>query len=169
MNNNTSPNPSTKIEAAPPCLEELLHPLHQLLSQQYPTGDHEDYYLCPRGSFPGIDRNPDETLIELPDNITTNEPAMRAVATLLAKSGSEQVWVSGRFDDENPYGIPLRISLVKRSAWAGYYWKWARYLCFNFDGELDVAGARRQLGLLMECLKNTDEHVELGLEEQSLF
>lgn len=151
-------------------LEQIGRHLADALNGRYSTGPSEEYLIPGLGQFGTLESNSNEFSIELPYDIADHKRAMCAVATLLQKSGSEAVWVSDRSDTENPWGHPLRLSLVKRAAWAGSFWQWARYLVIDhIDDDLDVDAATRQIALLVNFLEDQANLIPLDAEVRELF
>jgi hypothetical protein len=158
MKNEINHEPALQPESIfPPestSLAEILSPLVDLLNTKYPAGYGEDYEINQFGQFGRLERNPDEEIIELPDSVLRNEASVRAVMTLLWRSGSNNLWTESRFGENDPYRTPLRFSYVKRVFWMETHWQWNRYIVVDFFEELDEAAAARQVNLLVNALSD---------------
>ena len=156
------------VTAAPsPTLESLIQPLAETLDATYGNRN-EDFLLTSYCPFRELEDG--EILIELRDQIQPHSLAWRAVVTLLAKTGTNTTWVSGRPDPDHPLGFPLRFSLARHAAWADDFWYWVRYIVVDQVGQdLDHEAAARQIAALVEMLKDPANLVEMGAEELALF
>lgn len=151
-------------------LEQIVHPLVELLNRKYPTSANEEFAIPLLGQIGVLDGNPDEISIELPDDLPNHDLAMRAIATLLQNSGSQAKWGASTNADEIDQENPLRFGLVKKVGWAGYFWAGGRYLVVDhLDDELDHEVAAKQVARLVELLDDHDNLIDLGPEERALF
>lgn len=118
------------------------------------------------GCLPAIQSTPN-----LPCGPAANhELAMRAVATLLAASGSEIKWGGRTANDDDIQEEPLRFSLVKKVAWAGHYWAGGNYLVLDHpDDEPHADAAAQQVARLVARLADSATLIEFGPEERALF
>lgn len=170
MTNDKQTGQEAQSTTTQPTIEELIQPLLVCLKKKYSTGDLEDYQVQFVDRFGDDFENQDRVLLELPDNIVEHERALAAVTTILRATGSERVWGYGESPEGGPLEAPLRISYMKRAAWAGYFMAWTRYLLIDDGGaEFDAEKAALQIAGLVSLISDESNLVKLSDEDRGLF
>jgi hypothetical protein len=141
-------------------IEDLI----ELLNTKYASPGGEEYYEDYLDWFGDLD---DRCRIKIPDDITMNEGAVKAILTLLKVTGSSS-WISST---PTPAAIPgpVVFTTAKRLAWAGIHWIWVRYLVVHLQPDYSDEEAERQLPAVIEYISDDRNHVELSPEVLSLF
>ena len=150
--------------------DQLVSQLIELLNNQFPVDPDEEYQRPPFGQFGALEQNENEIAIELPNPILSNQLATRAIATLLWRTGSYSLWTQSQFSETDPYRTPLRFAVLKRSFWLQDHWQWVRYLIVDhLDEEIDMQAAERQIGLLLDYLRDPENLIRLEPDVLAMF
>lgn len=159
-----------KTKAKNQTLDEIVQPIIDALNRHYRAPGQDEFEVAQFDLFEVLRADHDGILIELPDDIGSHPVTAAAIATLLRLTGSESTWVCGESPSGENLDGPLRFSVTKRSAWAGYFWAGGRYLVIDHaELELDADAAKRQIAALATALENPANLVELKPEEAALL
>lgn len=153
-----------------PTLEQIVQPLVDLLNEKKHWAiDVYKYAEFVRGPIDDINASSDKLLIELPGDITIDDLAMRAVATLLEVNGAATSSNPQLDPGDDGSEAPLRIGLVKLVVWKPTGWNVDRYLAIEHScDELDSDIAARQVAGLVALISHPSNLAQLG-DERELF
>lgn len=135
----------------------MLEPLVDWLNEQFLPSQTSKFTV-----FTLQERDDKRVAIVLPLNVTVCERTMRAVITLLRKTGADAIPTEPQ---------PFLFELVSNAAWLeSSFWFICRALVFEqIDEELDATTAERRVARLIAYLKDPTNLVKLGREDKALF
>lgn len=150
-------------------LDDIVKPLLDTLNHKY-SADGDVFEISVGGEHWIRDSEWDESIIRPPDCVATSERTIRAVATLMSRTGSYEMWNHELEAESDRCRKPLRFRLTKNALWYDAEWEWNYYLIVDtIQHRVDVEGAERQVALLVDYLSDESNLVPFDPELLNLF
>lgn len=151
-------------------LNTIVQPLIDLLNELYPIPNEELEISMLREHWVEEQRDREDAVIVIWDPFVSSRNTVRAVATLLSRTGSTSVWNGQEERETDPMRKPLRFRITRNTIWYDGHFQVNRYLIADYvNDDADVAAAERQVALIVEFLRDRNNLIELGAEDLEAF